>query len=314
VPTAAPTNVGQPYAETVIAPLETAGVPLGVLPPLLPPSAADGSVATDQDVAVTATLAGSDVASCDLAFDVVASPAHGTLGAIADAPCALGLPSTDTASVVYSPSAGFSGDDTFTYRVTDALNRSADATIRVTVKAAPPPLCANGPVGGCRRGHGGILKVKNATLDSSDRLGWKWSLGPDTSMQDFASPLTTTGYQLCVYDAAGHTVARASAPPGGDCGGRPCWRATTSQLVYKSRDRQPDGRRRSTVRLKLRPGVGGRAKLQLDGRGVHLDLQPLPLAQAVTVQLKNADGTCWESVYGAPALRDDASQFRDKPD
>jgi hypothetical protein len=317
VPTAAPTNVGEPYAQTVIAPLETAGVPLGVLPPLLPPSAADGSFGTDQEVAVTATLAGSDVTTCDLTFAIVSPPAHGALGTITDAACSLGLPSSDTASVVYTPAAGFSGDDTFTYRVTDSLDQSADATIHLTVKAANPPLCANGPVTGCRRPmhpQGSVLKIKNTTPDLADRLTWKWTFGAATTKADFGSPLATTGYQLCVYDGAGHTIARASAPPGGTCGGRPCWRESSSQFTYKSNDRQPNGRPRSSVRLKLRPGADGHAKIQLQGRGVHLDLQPLPAAQPVTVQLKSSDGTCWDAVFSTPAQRDDGMQFRDKSD
>jgi hypothetical protein len=295
----------------------TATVPLAGLPPLLPPSASDGTVVTDQDAPATAVLAGSDLDTCDLTFAIVAPPAHGSLGAIANAACALGLPSSDTASVGYTPAGGFSGDDAFTYRVTDALGQTADAVVRVTVKPVTPPLCANGPVAGCRhstRPQSSPVKIKSTPVDLGDRLTWKWTYGAATSKADFGTPLTTTGYQLCVYDAAGRTIARASAPPGGDCGGRPCWKETSTQFAYRSRDRQPNGKPRSSVRLKLRAGVAGKAKIQLQGRGVHLGLASLPAAQPVTVQLKHGDGTCWEAVYDAPAQRNDAVQFKDRAD
>jgi hypothetical protein len=272
---------------------------------------------TDQDVAATAVLAGSDLDTCDLGFAIVTPPGHGSVGAVANAPCALGLPSSDTATVPYAPATGYSGDDAFTYRVTDALGQSATATIAVTVRPLAPPVCANGPVAGCRRpvrAQRSPLKIKNLTTDLSDRLTWKWTYGAATTKADFGSPLTTTAYQLCVYDADGRTIARASAPPGGECGGRPCWRETTTQLTYKSRDRQPNGKPRSSVRLKLREGAAGQAKIQVQGRGVHLDLASLPAGQPVTVQLKQSDGTCWEAVYSAPAQRDDTTQFRDRAD
>jgi hypothetical protein len=317
VPTAAPTNVGQPYANDVIAPLQTAAVPLAPLPPVLPPSASDGAAVTDQDVPVGATLAGSDLDTCELGFSIVSPPAHGALGAIAGAACALGLPSSDSASVVYTPASGFSGSDAFTYRVTDSLGQIADATIALTVRPVNPPLCANGPVTGCRRpvrAQAAPLKIKNAAIDLGDRLVWKWTYGDATTKADFGAPLTSTTYQLCVYDGAGNTIARATAPPGGTCDGRPCWRETTTQLGFKSRDRQPNGKPRSSVRLKLRPGPAGKAKIQLQGRGVALELAPLPVIQPVTVQLKSSTGACWDAVYSTPAQRDDTTQFTDKAD
>jgi hypothetical protein len=317
VPTAAPTNVGQPYANTVILPLQTAAVPLVLVPAILPPSASDGSAVTDQDVPVTATLAGSDIDTCDLTFAIVGAPAHGSLGAVTNAACALGLPSTDTASVVYTPAAGFAGADAFTYQVTDSLGQTATATITLTVEATPPPVCANGPVAGCRRptrSQVAPVKEKNVSPDLNDRFSWKWTHGAATAKSEFGTPLTTTAYQLCVYDAAGNTIGRASAPPGGVCDGRPCWKETSTTFTYKSRDRQPNGKRRSSVRLKLRPGLAGTAKIHLQGRGVHLGLAPLPATQPVTVQLRNSDGTCWDAVYSAPAQRNDGALFRDKSD
>ena len=104
------------------------------------------------------------------------------------------------------------------------------------------------------------------------------------------------------------------SPAGGSCDGRPCWKDTGSRIGYRSRERQPNGRPRSAVRLRLRPGPAGKAQIQLKGRGVHLDLAPLPAAQPVTVQLRSSEGLCWDAVYGAPPQRNDAKQLRDKAD
>src|SRR5581483_1664677 len=124
VPTAAPTNVGAPYGNVVIAPLQKAAVPLVALPlptttttlptptttsttvvgattttttlPTLPnptpPSASDASVVTDENASVDVTLSGADLTDCELTFAIVTPPAHGTLGAIANHACAIGLP------------------------------------------------------------------------------------------------------------------------------------------------------------------------------------------------------------------------------
>ena len=156
--------------------------------------------------------------------------------------------------------------------------------------------------------------MRDRTPDANDRLTWKWLDGQATSLADFGDPLASTSYQLCVYDGAGNTVARASAPPGGMCDGRPCWRVRGTKVVYKSPERNPGGGRRSTVRLTLRAGGDGKARIMAQGRGVHLDIDPLPWSQPVTVQLKTSEGTCWEAAYSVPARRDEAGRFQDKSD
>lgn len=306
VPAASPANVGQPYANSVIAPLQIATVPITALPPLLPPSAGDGALVTEYETPADATLSGTDVNDCELTFTIVDPPDHGTLGMIAGTACAFGLPSSDAATVSYTPAAGFSGSDAFTYRVGDSLGQSAPATVRITVKSPPPLLCANGPIAGCREAAPGAARLilKDASPDSGDRLTWKWSRGAATSAADLGTPLTTTGYLLCVYDAAGNTIARAAAPPGGNCGAKPCWREKATKTNYRS----------GGLRMTLKPGPGGKAKIALRGRGAHLGLAPLPASQPVTVQLKHSDGVCWEAGYSAPAQRNETKQFRDKSD
>jgi YD repeat-containing protein len=52
----------------------------------------------------------------------VAGPSHGSLGAITNNVCTAGSPNRDTASVTYTPSASYSGYDSFTYQVNDGTD------------------------------------------------------------------------------------------------------------------------------------------------------------------------------------------------
>ncbi|HZR81876.1 MAG TPA: Ig-like domain-containing protein [Candidatus Binatia bacterium] len=316
VPTAAPTNVGQPYGNVVIAPLVAAATPtLGIGDPA-PPTAADATATTDQGVAVDVTLSGTDVVDCELVFSIVTPPAHGSLGAIANQACSLGLPSSDTARVTYTPAPGFSGSDSFTYKVSDSSSDSNVATVRITVKPKGPPTCATGPLAGCRRptaSQKASIAIRDSSVDRNDRLTWKWLHGAETQKPQFGNPLADTDYQLCVFDGGGATIARASAPAGGSCGSRPCWTENPKGFRFKSRQSK-NGGPTSSVKLTLRAGADGKAQIVLQGSGVQLGLHPLPASQPVRVQLKNADGACWEAVYAAPATQNAPGRFVDKAD
>jgi hypothetical protein len=321
VPAAQPANVGQTYGNVVIAPLVKTVLPLLALPSLpdpFPPSAGSSTLATAQGSPAGALLSGSDVDDCELSFTIVTPPAHGSLSAIAGHACALGVPSTDTASVTYTPAAGYFGSDAFTYRVNDGTTDSAPATVSITVRQQAPPVCATGPVTGCRqpvRSQAGKLTLRDRTPDDTDQALWKWSYGAATAKGDYGNPLASTSYQLCVFDGDGRTIGRAGAPAGGVCGGRPCWREGSSTFTYRSRDRRPDGTRRvSTVRLKLKAGGDGQARIVARGTGPTVDLAPLPADQPVTVQLKSSEGACWEAAYSAPARRNGIDQFVDRND
>jgi hypothetical protein len=92
-----------------------------------PPIAAPLSAQTNEDASVVVTLSASDVENEPLAFYILDSPAHGTLGAI------------DGNLVEYFPGGNFFGSDSFTYGVADGHTGSEPAMVTVQVDAVSDP-------------------------------------------------------------------------------------------------------------------------------------------------------------------------------
>ncbi|WP_019135425.1 beta strand repeat-containing protein [Cellulomonas massiliensis] len=95
------------------------------------PEAQDDSATTDSGTPVRIDVLGNDDdANGDtLTVTSLGTPAHGTVRVVTTA-------SGDV--VEYEPEHGFAGDDTFTYVVSDGRGGTATATVRVTVRNAPP--------------------------------------------------------------------------------------------------------------------------------------------------------------------------------
>jgi hypothetical protein len=85
----------------------------------LPPLASYLDVLTSRDTPVTVTMDASDVDRDPLTYAILNGPAHGTLGAITGA------------KVVYTPAAGYTGGDTFTYYARDGKANSIDGKFLV---------------------------------------------------------------------------------------------------------------------------------------------------------------------------------------
>jgi hypothetical protein len=196
------------------------------------------------------------------------------------------------------------------------LTTTPTITATATPTAAATPACPALPIAGCRTptvGQKASLRIKDSPLDAKDQLQWKWSQGSATTKAEFGTPLTTTAYQFCLYDDGGLQLS-ASAPAAGTCAkGNPCWREKPKGFQYEDNDLTPEG----IAQLTLGEGLDGKAKIQLKGKGALLQM-PTNLAalnSTVTAQLVNrGSGTCWQAVYSAPFLRQDAGQFKDKAD
>ncbi len=232
-----------------------------------------------------------------------------------------GCSSTCTIEVTPTP--------TFTPRpatptVTPTSTSSLPSTVTPTLVTTPTPLptamplCGVAPDTGCRKPiapAASLVEVKDRALDTRDVLTWKWSQGAATLATDFGDPVTTTAYALCIYDRSGGTptlVVAADVRAGGVCGGRPCWRERATGFKYVNRAASPAGIRS----LLLKSGPTGHAKVVVNARGSDIAVPALPLLQdpSVTVEVRNDRGVCWAADYSAPALTNDAAEFRDRSD
>jgi VCBS repeat-containing protein len=109
------------------------------------PEADSKNINTDQATAQTITLTGSDVETVELTFSLNTLPAHGSLSPIINNPGTTGTPNSDNASITYTPYADFSGNDSFTYTVSDGIVSSSPATVSIIVEAPDntPPVAGN---------------------------------------------------------------------------------------------------------------------------------------------------------------------------
>ncbi len=85
-----------------------------------PPVATALTISTNQDSAKNITLTGTDADNDTLSYTIVTSPTNGVLSGVAPA-------------LVYTPGSGYSGVDSFTFRVNDGKVDSAPAEVSITV-------------------------------------------------------------------------------------------------------------------------------------------------------------------------------------
>ena len=181
-----------------------------------------------------------------------------------------------------------------------------------TCQLESTPGCGPAPATGCRApvaSGQAALFLRNSNVPDKDNLQWKWNRGAATPKTDFGTPTIGTSYQLCVYDGGALRVS-VPMPAGGVCAGRPCWKENAVGFQFGDKSAL-----HGVTRLTLKSGFApGKSKILLKGRGANLALPILPLAEPVTVQLRNSAGFCWEAVYSAPAIRNQPDQFKDKSD
>ena len=93
----------------------------------LPPSCANGSAATAFEMPLSVPLNCSDPNGDPVTRSIVTAPVSGDLSAI----------DQSTGGVVYTPHAGFSGSDRFTFQASDGTLTSTPAVFSVAVRPAP---------------------------------------------------------------------------------------------------------------------------------------------------------------------------------
>ncbi len=182
-----------------------------------------------------------------------------------------------------------------------------------------PSFCqpaAARPAGQCRRPtvpKKAVLRITDKAQDKGDLLKWKWTKGQATA--DFGNPLGADEYDLCIYQDSGSRplLFGARAPAGGTCDGKPCWTAKgNGGFKYKNTSGVPGG----LVKLLLRPGADGKAKIRARAKGAEVTLPLLPLTLPVLAQLQRiGQPDCWEASYsGAGQIANDAAKFKGKAD
>lgn len=91
-----------------------------------PPTANPVSVTTTEDSSVTGTFDATDPDGDSLSFDIVTGPSNGSASV-----------SLSGNEFLYTPDTGFTGTDSFEYRVTDPSGETDTATVTVTVERTP---------------------------------------------------------------------------------------------------------------------------------------------------------------------------------
>ncbi|UCD37354.1 MAG: tandem-95 repeat protein [Fidelibacterota bacterium] len=94
------------------------------------PIADDQSLTTNEDVAVSITLTGSDPDGDLLSFSMADAPSNGTLSGTAP-------------NLTYTPGDNYNGSDAFTFTVSDGIATSQPATVSITVSAVNDPPVAD---------------------------------------------------------------------------------------------------------------------------------------------------------------------------
>lgn len=94
------------------------------------PLASNASFSTYVNTALAGSLSGSDAAGNALTYTLAAPPAHGTL-----------VITAASGAFSYTPSTAYTGNDSFSFKVTDSVTTvsSTAASVALTVLALPPP-------------------------------------------------------------------------------------------------------------------------------------------------------------------------------
>ncbi len=104
-------------------------------------------------------------------------------------------------------------------------------------------------------------------------------------------------------------MLEAEIPPGGTCGGRPCWEARPGGFTYKDPERTPDG----IERAMLSASATKAAKISVTGKGPLLPFDDIPETPVIVRLARSEAPACFEATY-SNATRRDKSQLKARSD
>ncbi len=187
------------------------------------------------------------------------------------------------------------------------LTAAADALARSCALTAPCPAAPLAP-GACKTSEKStvLLRRKPGKLPNDDRLTWTWAAGEPTVPAEFADPLTTSDYALCMYagNPGTETLVYEAALPASNAR----WRGRARGFAYSDPTRAERGLRRVLLRSSPLP----RSLIAVKAVGAELAPSRFPLTSPATVQLVNLRvGSCWESRFEAGTVSEnDRTTFK----
>jgi uncharacterized repeat protein (TIGR03803 family) len=122
-----------------------------------PPVAHDTTLSTNENTSATAALSATDPDSTDLMFEIVAGPTKGTVQ----------LVDASTGRFTYAPNDRATGEDSFTFRVSDGTSVSNVATVRISIAPARPRVLILFP-----------LAIAPMTIGTTQPIVWLHDLDP----------------------------------------------------------------------------------------------------------------------------------------
>jgi len=243
-------------------------------------------------------IRGADPSTIQVFKDGVSIPAcAGTPGVASPDPCVSARQLTGGGGVQLTVLTSSASIWTLAGPVTTTTTTTTTSTTTTTLFAS---ACGSTPVSGCQPAATAkaLLELKKGTTPATDKLLWQWVSSGTVSVSDFGTPIASTDYLLCLYDAAGKLLS-AEALAGGTCGTKPCWKVSgRTGFSYTNKAATPDG----LTKVLLKAGGAGKGKLQAKGGGTNLPLPTLPLTTPVRAQLRQSSSTCWEATYSTTSM------------
>lgn len=198
---------------------------------------------TVQDLAATTTIGtpvqvllqamDTNVGATSITLQIDSQPAHGTANIIITTG-ATTPPLTGSVHALYTPTAGFSGTDSFKYSASDNLgNKSLEGTVTITVGTTPPPP---------------TLTVSNVSLTTQENTNAVGTLTATDSISGAAVTFSTVANATHGTDAiTGSTVMYAPTP--GFTG--------TDSFTFVAKDNHGQTSNTGTVSITVTPTGGG---------------------------------------------------------